>query len=53
MGWTVCGEGVEGHIGGASGYEAEMLSKETFQPMAGIIFMWNWTWEPADDYEGI
>jgi CubicO group peptidase (beta-lactamase class C family) len=51
MGWTICEDGIEGHIGGASGYEAEMLIKESPQGKVGIIFLRNWTWELADDYE--
>lgn len=51
MGWTIAADGIEGHIGGASGYEAEMLSKETTQGKVGIIFLRNWDWELADDYD--
>jgi CubicO group peptidase (beta-lactamase class C family) len=51
LGWTIAEDGIQGHVGGASGYEAEMLYKETFQGKAGIIFLRNWTWELADDYD--
>jgi CubicO group peptidase (beta-lactamase class C family) len=51
MGWTLAEGGIEGHIGGASGYEAEMLYKDTPRGTFGIIFLRNWTWELADDYE--
>jgi len=51
LGWTICEDGIQGHIGGASGYEAEMLYKETSQGSYGIIFLRNWSWELADDYE--
>ncbi|MGD8750542.1 MAG: serine hydrolase [Anaerolineales bacterium] len=51
MGWTIAQGGIQGHIGGASGYEAEMLYKETPQGKFGIIFLRNWDWELADDYE--
>jgi CubicO group peptidase (beta-lactamase class C family) len=50
-GWTIAEGGIEGHIGGASGYEAEMLYRETDQGNYGIIFLRNWSWELADDYE--
>jgi CubicO group peptidase (beta-lactamase class C family) len=51
LGWTIAEDGLQGHIGGASGYEAEMLYKETPQGKVGIIFLRNWSWELADDYE--
>jgi CubicO group peptidase (beta-lactamase class C family) len=51
MGWTICEEGIEGHIGGIFGYEAEMLIKNTPQGKVGIIFLRNWSWNLADDYE--
>ena len=51
LGWTICGDGLQGHIGGASGYEAEMLYRETARGTYGIIFLRNWSWELADDYE--
>ena len=51
LGWTVAEDSIQGHIGGASGYEAEMLYKETSQGSYGIVFLRNWSWELADDYE--
>jgi CubicO group peptidase (beta-lactamase class C family) len=51
LGWTIAEGGIQGHIGGASGYEAEMLYKETPQGKLGIIFLRNWSWELVDDYE--
>jgi len=51
MGWTIAAGGLQGHIGGASGYEAEMLYKETARGNYGIIFLRNWTWELADAYD--
>lgn len=51
MGWTIVEDGIQGHIGGASGYEAEMLYKEIPQGQIGIIFLRNWSWELADDYD--
>ena len=51
MGWTVCEEGIEGHIGGIFGYEAEMLIKHTPSGKVGIILLRNWSWDVADDYQ--
>jgi CubicO group peptidase (beta-lactamase class C family) len=51
LGWTIAEDGIQGHIGGASGYEAEMLYKETDRGKYGIIFLRNWTWELADAYD--
>jgi CubicO group peptidase (beta-lactamase class C family) len=51
LGWTIAEGGLQGHIGGAFGYEAEMLYKRTPQGRIGIIFMRNWSWELADDYD--
>jgi CubicO group peptidase (beta-lactamase class C family) len=51
LGWTIAENGIQGHIGGASGYEAEMLYRETAQGKFGIIFLRNWSWELADDDE--
>jgi CubicO group peptidase (beta-lactamase class C family) len=50
LGWTIAEDGIQGHIGGASGYEAEMLYQETRSGPVGIIFLRNWSWELADDY---
>ena len=51
LGWMIAEDGLQGHIGGASGYEAEMLYQETRSGPVGIIFLRNWSWELADDYE--
>jgi hypothetical protein len=51
LGWTIGEDGIQGHIGGASGYEAEMLFRETTRGRAGIIFLRNWSWGLADDYD--
>ena len=51
LGWTIAEGGIQGHIGGASGYEAEMLYRETARGNYGIIFLRNWSWELADDYD--
>jgi CubicO group peptidase (beta-lactamase class C family) len=51
LGWTIAEGGIQGHIGGASGYEAEMLYKEKPQGKVGIVFLRNWSWELADAYE--
>jgi CubicO group peptidase (beta-lactamase class C family) len=51
LGWTIAEDGIQGHIGGASGYEAEMLYKETARGKVGIIFLRNWSWELADAYD--
>jgi CubicO group peptidase (beta-lactamase class C family) len=51
MGWTLAEGDIQGHIGGAFGSEAEMLYRETPQGTYGIIFLRNWSWELADDYE--
>jgi CubicO group peptidase (beta-lactamase class C family) len=51
LGWTIAEDGIQGHIGGASGYEAEMLYKETAQGKFGVIFLRNWSWELIDDYD--
>jgi CubicO group peptidase (beta-lactamase class C family) len=51
MGWTLAEDGIQGHIGGAFGSEAEMLYQDTPQGKYGIIFLRNWSWELADDYQ--
>jgi CubicO group peptidase (beta-lactamase class C family) len=51
MGWTLAEGGIQGHIGGAFGSEAEMLYTESSQGNYGIIFLRNWSWELADDYD--
>ena len=44
LGWTVCENGIQGHIGGAPGYGATMLYQETNQGNVGIILLRNWSW---------
>jgi hypothetical protein len=51
LGRTIAEDSIQGHIGGASGYEAEMLYREIAQGNYGIIFLHNWSWELVDDYE--
>jgi CubicO group peptidase (beta-lactamase class C family) len=51
MGWTLAADGLQGHIGGGFGYEAEMLYQVTRSGTIGILFLRNWSWELADDYD--
>ncbi len=53
LGWTLCHDGVEGHIGGAFGYGATMLSQETTQGKVGIILLRNWSWNLVADYDRV
>jgi CubicO group peptidase (beta-lactamase class C family) len=41
MGWSLCEDGVEGHIGGQLGYGGTMVSKRTAQGTVGILVMTN------------
>jgi hypothetical protein len=41
MGWTLCEDGVEGHIGGQIGFDGTMVFKRTDQGTAGILAMTN------------
>lgn len=41
MGWTICTEGVAGHIGGQLGYTSAMILKKTERGMAGFILLIN------------
>jgi hypothetical protein len=41
MGWSLCEDGVEGHVGGQLGYGATMVFKRTDQGTAGIVVMTN------------
>ena len=41
MGWTVCQDGVEGHVGGQLGFGAAMVFKRTDQGTCGILAMMN------------
>lgn len=51
LGWTISEGGLQGHIGGAFGYSAEMLYRESAIGNYGIIFLHNWSWELADAYD--
>ncbi|MEW6363448.1 MAG: serine hydrolase domain-containing protein [Acidobacteriota bacterium] len=42
MGWTVCTEGVAGHIGGQLGYTSAMILKKTERGFAGFILLINY-----------
>jgi CubicO group peptidase (beta-lactamase class C family) len=53
LGWTVCHNGIQGHIGGSFGYGATMLSQVTPQGKVGIILMRNWSWNLVMDYEQV
>jgi CubicO group peptidase (beta-lactamase class C family) len=53
LGWTVCHNGVQGHIGGAFGYGSTMLYQETPQGRVGIILLRNWSWNLVMDYEQV
>jgi CubicO group peptidase (beta-lactamase class C family) len=41
MGWTLCEDGVEGHVGGQLGYGGTMVFKRTDRGTAGILVMAN------------
>jgi CubicO group peptidase (beta-lactamase class C family) len=41
MGWTLCQDGVEGHVGGQLGYGGTMILKRTEQGTVGILVMTN------------
>jgi CubicO group peptidase (beta-lactamase class C family) len=41
MGWTLCQDGVEGHVGGQLGYGGTMILKRTEQGIVGILVMTN------------
>jgi CubicO group peptidase (beta-lactamase class C family) len=41
MGWSLCEDGVEGHVGGQLGFGATMVFKRTDQGTAGILVMAN------------
>jgi CubicO group peptidase (beta-lactamase class C family) len=41
MGWTLCQEGLEGHIGGQAGFTGTMIFKRTEQGTFGILVMTN------------
>jgi CubicO group peptidase (beta-lactamase class C family) len=53
LGWTLCHDGVEGHIGGSFGYGATMLYQETSQGKVGIILLRNWSWNLITDYDKV
>jgi len=41
MGWSLCEDGLEGHVGGQLGFGATMVFKRTDQGTAGILVMTN------------
>jgi CubicO group peptidase (beta-lactamase class C family) len=41
MGWSLCEDGVEGHVGGQLGFGGTMVFKQTDQGAAGILVMTN------------
>jgi hypothetical protein len=41
MGWTLCQNGVEGHVGGQLGFGGTMILKRTEQGTVGILVMTN------------
>jgi CubicO group peptidase (beta-lactamase class C family) len=47
LGWSVCENGVQGHIGGALGYIAVMLMQESTS--AGMILLVNMDWRFVND----
>jgi CubicO group peptidase (beta-lactamase class C family) len=51
LGWTVCDDGIQGHIGGSPGYGATMLYQEATQGDVGIILLRNWSWGYVTDNE--
>jgi CubicO group peptidase (beta-lactamase class C family) len=53
LGWTLCHDGVEGHIGGSFGYGATMLYQETPQGKVGIILLRNWSWSLVTNYDRV
>ncbi|MGD8998062.1 MAG: serine hydrolase [Anaerolineae bacterium] len=53
LGWTVCENGIQGHIGGAPGYGATMLYQETTQGNVGIILLRNWSWGYVTDNDRV
>jgi CubicO group peptidase (beta-lactamase class C family) len=53
LGWTVCENGIQGHIGGAPGYGATMLYQETTQGNVGIILLRNWSWGYVTDSDRV
>jgi CubicO group peptidase (beta-lactamase class C family) len=53
LGWTVCENGIQGHIGGSPGYGATMLYQETTQDKVGIILLRNWSWSYVTDNDRV
>ncbi|NCA77413.1 MAG: class A beta-lactamase-related serine hydrolase [Alphaproteobacteria bacterium] len=41
MGWTVCSDGISGHIGGQLGYTSAMIMKQSGDETAGFIILMN------------
>jgi len=50
MGWTLCEDGVEGHVGGELGFQATMVFKRTDRGTAGILAMTNVFQMYLEDY---
>jgi hypothetical protein len=53
LGWSVCHNNVQGHIGGSLGYGATMLYQETPQGTIGIILLRNWSWNLIMDNDRV
>jgi len=53
LGWYVCEDDIQGHIGGAPGYGATMLYQETTQGKVGIILLRNWSWSYVMDNDRV
>jgi hypothetical protein len=41
MGWTLCTDGVEGHVGGQPGFGGTMMLQRTENGVVGFLFMTN------------
>jgi CubicO group peptidase (beta-lactamase class C family) len=50
MGWTVCEDGVEGHVGGELGFQGTMVFKRTDHGTVGILVMTNVIQEYLEDH---
>ena len=53
LGWEVCADGIQGHIGASFGYGATMLYQETTQGNVGIILLRNWKWDLVTDNDRV
>jgi hypothetical protein len=49
MGWTLCADGVEGHVGGQPGFSGTMMLEETAGHTVGIVLMANIAATYTDD----